>query len=60
MLVMFFINDISRYITATSCDLKNEKNKKFFSGFFIFPLSSIRRRFKNKTALNEGLKLKEL
>ena len=57
---MFFINDISRYITATSCDLKNEKNKKFFSGFFIFPLSSIRRRFKNKTALNEGLKLKEL
>ena len=25
-----FINDISRYI-ATSCDLKNEKNKRFFN-----------------------------
>ena len=30
-----FINDISRYI-ATSYDLKNEKNKRFFNLVFFF------------------------
>ena len=45
-----FINDIGRYI-ATSGDLKNEKNKKFFSVVFFFPLSSICRRFKNRRPL---------
>ena len=40
-----FNNDTSRYI-ATSYDIKNERNKKFFIFlFFIFPLSSTRPRF---------------
>ena len=30
MFLMFFVDDISRYIIATSCGLKNERNKKFF------------------------------
>ena len=43
-----FINEISRYI-ATSCDLKNERNKKTLHlvFFFIVPLSSTHPRFKN-------------
>ena len=37
--ISVFINDISRYI-ATSCDLKNERNKKFFIlEFFYFSIA---------------------
>ena len=33
---MFFINDIRRYIIATSCDLKNERNKSSLVFFLFF------------------------